>query len=67
MNLFYLYQVKDLYETSNWSEYGFYTFSETENNMENQASSAELLKLKEYKHIFPIFKTRQQFEDFSQW
>ena len=67
MNLFYFYQVKDPYEASNLSEYGFYTFSGTENYMEIQASSAELLKSKEYKHIFPIFKTRQQFEDFSQW
>ena len=66
MNLFYLNQVKDSYEASNLNEYRFYVFSGTENNMKIQASSAELLKSKEYKHIFPI-KTRQQFEDFRQW
>ena len=65
MNLFYFNQVKDSYEASNLNEYRFYVFSGTENNIEIQASSAELLKSKEYKHIFLIFIISQQFEDFS--
>ena len=63
MNLFYFNQVKDSYEASNLNEYEFYTYM---HYIEIQASSAELLKSIEYKHIFPI-KTRQKFEDFSQW
>ena len=66
MNLFYFYQVKDPYEASNLSEYGFYSFCSTENYMEIKSKSPEFIKEKEYKHVFPIFKSKKQFEDFSQ-